>query len=142
MANTQINLNGYQMKIKDNGDGTYSTTICSPVQEVTAFNALAIIDTVNHDVTIDVSNLSGRKVFLVCNTHNQAVTVSIIAATSSGTSCVTLGSKSVAATSYALISAADIATLVEPFMKLTVRTQCSVAPTSGNVTVWLEGVSA
>jgi hypothetical protein len=141
VANTQINLNGFPMKIKDNGDSTYSTTSCSPVQELTAVNALAITDTANHDVVMDVSNLSGRKFLFINNTLNQSVTIQVGIVSGSGLWFM-LGSKTVTTSNYGIISASDMPLLVEPMMKMAIRISCSVAPTSGTVSVWIAGVSA
>lgn len=143
MANTQINLNGYQMKIKDNGDGTYSTTTCSTTQEIQLLSALAVTDTVGHYSSIfDISNLSGRKYIHVASTLNQAATVSVLVYNSAGSGNVTIGSKSIAANTNGIITASDIANLSEPYSKMAVCVTCAVAPASGNINIWLEGVSS
>lgn len=143
MANQQIQLNGFNMKIKDNGDGTYSSTNAKVVFETQLFSALAVTDNQPHDSSqADVSGISGRKYLHFVNTLNQAVTVSVIGCISDGTNSVTLGAKSFAASTSGIITAVDIPALLEPLQKIVVRVQCSTAPSSGNISVFLEGVSA
>lgn len=143
MANAQISLNGNMMKIKDNGDGTYSTTTASIVQEIQLLNAVAIRNTSpNTSTTVDATALSSRKYFHVSNTLNQAVTIGVTVYTSDGNNGVVIGSKSIAAGTNGLITIADISTLSEPFNKISITATCSIAPASGSVSVWLEGVSA
>ncbi len=143
MANQQIVLNGFNMRIRDNGDGTYSTTNAKLVGEVQFQNALSITDTAVHSsATIDVSGYSGRKYLHVVHNLNQAITVTVVAYISNGTNGIVVGSKTLAANTSGIITAADIPALAEPVQQFAIQVQCSVAPASGTITILLEGVSA
>lgn len=140
MPNTQVNLNGYMMKIRDNGDGTYSTTTGKTTQSLQSHNAVAIRDTANNDsALIDVSSFENKSVF-VYNGLNQALSAQLMVYNPDGTLLYLVpGAKTIATGSAYLISAADYALLSAPFMKMKVRLFCTVAPTSGITSSWVMG---
>lgn len=140
MSNTQISVNGYNMKIRDNGDSTYSTTTSKVVQATSVISALPITDTANHDSSVlDVSTFENVSIF-VCNLLNQAVTVQVLIIGPDGTSTYNVTTtKSVASNTSYLVSSVDIPVLTAPFTKMKVRLYCTTAPTSGTVYAWVEG---
>lgn len=127
-------------KVDINGTPTVTLTGRN-VQEKQGHNALAITDTTNKDsLMIDVSDLNRKAIFVV-NSLNQAVDVSLIIYTSDGINALTLGSpKTLAAGVWGLVTATDIPTLAEPVSKMKIRLKCAVAPSSGSISTWVEGV--
>lgn len=132
------------LKINSNGDVVALTEVTSrKTQEVVGHNAVAITTTANNDsANIDTSGMTGRKAVLVNNTLNQSVTISVIARTSTQSFGTILGSKSIAAATTGVVSAADIAALIEPWPIIQIRAVCATAPTSGSLSTVLEGVQA
>lgn len=126
------------------------------VQDIVLVNALAVTDTSTHSSgSINVSALSGRKIVTISSTLNQDTTVSIIARDQRGNG-VTMGTVTVAASTGGTIiafvapegsisaksSTGSFTLLASPFWNMEIRVSCSTAPTSGSISVYLEGVSA
>jgi hypothetical protein len=116
-----------------------------PTAQTTIINALAIRDTSAHDATTDsgstfLLNLlaqPGSRILSVTNTLNQAVSITLEYSLD-GVHVTTVGNAiSVAASGTAPvpIDPTQISTLAYAYPYLSVQAQCSVAPTSGTLTV-------
>lgn len=110
------------------------------VKEKIAHNGIAIIDTANYDQVVDVSDMERKSIFIV-NLLNQQVTVTVYAMSQTGSFSVTLGTKTVAASTSGVITSSDsgMAALAEPCQRLKIRIAAAVAPTSGTITSYVEG---
>lgn len=115
------------------------------VQEIVYFNALAITDAANHDSGSppyrDVSTIGGKKMLIAYNTTDQAITLNLLTSPISGSGALQVGQTfSLPSGQSKTITSADIRELGEPINRLGVRLKAGVAPTTGSVSVWLEGV--
>lgn len=129
-----------------NADGSRNIRLVGrSYQEALFHNALAITDTASKDVAapagVDIAAISGRKTLMVFNTLNQPVIVSVLLKNSSGATA-NAGSKTIPATSFGVVTAADIPALADAWASISVRAQCSTAPTGGSLTINLQGVQA
>ena len=146
MADKLLDSTNSQLRLFDNGDGSYSAAIKltgRKVEEIILHNVLAIRDTANHNSSyIDISNLSGKKYLHITNDLDQSVDVTLLIATAGTTDFALVAgqTKTITAGTWDTVTAADIRELAEPLQQLSVRLKCSIAPTTGTVTVFLEGV--
>lgn len=145
---------GYN-ELRDNGDGTYSLLVeitdAAHVQQVsqkkttatlTAHSAVSVRDTANNEVLVDVVDVTGEKLVVINSTLNQAVDISLFAE-GTGYTYITLGAaKNIAINGTGVISSGDIPGLRAPISKLRVRAKATVAPTTGNLSIYVEGVQA
>ena len=140
MANSQINLNGNNMKIRDNGDTTFSTSIAKTNYYSQVYMNLTITDILNHfSSIIDVTMLENTSIF-INNGLNQSVTLQVMIYDPTSTYYYTVATtKTISGSSAYLVSSVDIPVLNTPFTKVKFNLYCSVAPTSGSVNAWLIG---
>jgi hypothetical protein len=118
-----------------------------PTAMTAVISALAIRDTSTHDATTDsgytfllnVQNLAGAKELYVKNSLNQAVTITL-EYSFDGSTVATIGNAApaIAASTNTTIDTSQIAELAGGFPYVCVQAQCSVAPTSGSLTVYVE----
>ena len=116
----------------------------------TLHNAIAITDTLAKDSAItEVADIPLRKILHVRNTLDQPVDISVFVysrlgdtgTTYYGPSNINSGTtKTVAAGVNMILTETDSPALNHPVQFMMVRAKCSVAPTTGSVSVWLEGV--
>ncbi|WP_067929529.1 hypothetical protein [Alicyclobacillus shizuokensis] len=116
------------------------------VQEVTIINALAIADTNPHSSgNINVQSYSGKKSLFIVSSLNQSCTLSFNVRTLN-LNGFTAATFNIQAGKYAFITAqttaatGSFAALDEPFSMIEVVLQCATAPTSGSISVYMEGV--
>lgn len=113
-----------------------------PVTVLNVASALAITDTANHDISLDLSNLSGRKLLYVINTANQTLSVSLVIKNSSTSGGYPTTVQTVNAGTSLLINSSAWTQLLDPLTRIVVRFSYSVAPTSGSISAEIEAVSA
>ena len=107
--------------------------------DVYVFNALAITDTgIHNSARIDCTPYPGKKVLYVENTLNQAVNLTLFAYPSLGGGNA-YSAQNVAASTNVIIEPGVIAALDDPINNFILQAACTVAPTSGSLTVFLEG---
>jgi hypothetical protein len=128
---------GYFVPVDESGNIGMQLTGRKAI-EIVMHNGLAIVDTANYDVVIDVSAYDRKNIFIV-NLLNQSVTVQVFILALTGTSNVSLGTKVIASGTSGMITQVDFTAMLEPTQRYRVRLFCTVAPTSGTVTTYLEG---
>lgn len=127
------------MKLKDNGDGTYSTTTSKFVQVIQSHNAVSIRDTSNNDSSLIDVSVSENKSVYVHNGLNQTLSVQLLIYSPDGTQYYAVPSpKTITAGSSYLITTADFLLLNAPICKIKVRLFCTVSPTSGAASAWVQ----
>jgi hypothetical protein len=109
--------------------------------QVMAQTGVNVRDTNNQEVLVDVSALTGEKLIVITSTLNQPVTMTAFIE-GNGYTYVSGGSKAVLTNSPAVATSVDIPALKAPVQKLRIRIKADTAPTSGSVTVYIEGVQA
>ena len=118
----------------------------SSVTDFVLVNNISIRDTSQHTASTDptviftwsTTNLAGKKVLLIANSHNQALTLGILAGTANTAGArLAIASLTVAAgTSYWIDSAsAGASALDDPTLFLAATLQAATAPTSGSLTL-------
>ena len=134
---------GLYLPVQVMADGSISTQLSGRnVQEILGHNAVAITDTVVHNTAIlDLSVISGKKTIFVQNTLNQAITIVIWVTVPSG-GVINSNGIIVPANEPKLITAADMPLLAEPLYSALIQGRCTIAPTSGSLTTYMEGVQA
>jgi hypothetical protein len=115
-----------------------------PYLAVTGHNAVAIRDTANSDVTVDVSKILGEKVVVVTNTTNQQINVNVYAKGTNYSYALALGAtaQAIAAGAAIVLSSNQFAFLKSPVPQLIIRASAATAPTSGSISTFVEGVQA
>ena len=126
---------------KYNSDGSTPTTIvgslAKEVKEINVFNALAIADIINHETIVDVSTL-GRKTLHVVNSLNQSVAITLYVLRKDGYGYSALTTKTLSSGNISY-NASDYPYLGEPVQKFAMRVVCTTAPTTGSITINIEG---
>ena len=105
----------------------------SPEEDI-VFNALAIRDTVNHDSLESVSGIFQAKTIFVENGLNQDVTFQLQGGR--GSVWINIG-----ATFDVVANTDDYETVTDYFPKFRLKASCSIAPTTGSLTVCIVKVA-
>lgn len=122
-----------------NPDGSENNVITGKkTQQILGHIGLAITDTSNHDVDVNVSALPGMKALVVTNTTNQTVNINLYAKASNYL-FASMGSVTVAAGGTGLYTDTNFAGLRTPLQTITIRAYFSTAPSSGTISTFIEG---
>ena len=105
-----------------------------PLHEVNAIDALAVRDTVVHSSAPINSSDYISKTLIIHNGLNQEITVSLYGSRDEDISRKLLVGSAVVVAA----TTDDYQTLTDYFPHMSVDAQCSVAPTTGDVTVYIE----
>ncbi|TYP67678.1 hypothetical protein [Paenibacillus methanolicus] len=93
-------------------------------------------------IALDVSKLTGKKNLLVINKHDQPVEVYIYLhpKVKDGQFSIALDKVTIAANTSKVYDATDIPKLDALAQNMQAKVFCATAPTTGNITIFLEGV--
>lgn len=123
-----------------NSDGTANVQLATrKTSQIIGHNAVAIRNTSNNDVDVDVTLVPGLKALIVSNTTDQQASVLIYAKSANYSFAAMGAAKTVNAGAAFMFSDSDFSGLRLPLQKITVRISFTAAPTSGSVSSYIEG---
>lgn len=126
-----------------NSDGSTNVNLLGRnYQEIALFNGLAILDTLlKTGTTMTVNTLAGQANILVYNTHDQALTVTIVIKNTLG-QAFNVYSGSVPSGGTLVLTSANIPVLATPLYQMYATAQATTAPTTGALSVTYGSVQA